>query len=178
MSIIDDISNRFFKRESVSSNIKTSNNKVLNRYSLGITGGFVPYAKGLKILEDNQVSTGFDILKYILSSKQWILIANEEDGMDVYDFINNMLLDMETEVNEVVKTSLTALLWGFSIQELIFEINADGKLVFVTGKYKGKLTNDVCKTDKNYINWIFEKFSEVTKRSIMEAWYAEHPRKL
>lgn len=58
------------------------------------------------------------------------------------------------------------------------KLNADGKLVFATGKYKGKLTNDVCKTDRNYINWIFEKFSEVTKRSIMEAWYAEHPRKL
>ena len=131
MSILDDISNRFFKRESVSSNIKTSNNKVLNRYSLGITGGFVPYNKGLRILEDNQVSTGFDILKYILSSKQWILIANEEEADDeeVYDFINNMLLNMETEVNEVVKKSLTALLWGFSIQELIFEINNDGRLV-------------------------------------------------
>ena len=129
MSILDDISNRFFRRESVSSNIKTTSNKVLNRYSLGIKGGFIPYKKGLRILEDNQVSTGFDILKFILSSKQWVLIANEQDEQDVYDFINSMLFNMETEVNEVVKKSLTALLWGFSIQELIFEINNDGRLV-------------------------------------------------
>jgi phage gp29-like protein len=78
---------------------------------------------------DTQVSTGFDILKYILSSKQWVLIANENDTLGVYDFINNMFFNMETELNEIVKQSITALPWGFSIHELLFDLNDDGKLI-------------------------------------------------
>ena len=128
MKIIDNINNRLFKRESVSSNIRTRNN-VLNRYSLSIKGKFIPYKKGLEILKDTQVSTGFDILKYILSSKQWLLIQDEMDEGEVYEFINNMLTSMETEMNEVVKKSLTAILWGFSCGELIYTINNDGKLI-------------------------------------------------
>ena len=112
----------------MNSNINTPRDTVTNRYSLNIQGKFVPYKKGLKILEDTQVSTGFDILKFILSSKQWVLIANEKDEGEVYDFISDMLFNMETEMNEVVKKSLTALLWGFSVQEQIFEIDGDGRL--------------------------------------------------
>jgi hypothetical protein len=36
---------------------------------------------------------------------------------------------MDTEVNDVVKKSLTALLWGFSCGEMLFEINNEGKLI-------------------------------------------------
>ena len=128
MKIIDNINNRLFKRESVSSNVRTRNN-VLNRYSLGIKGRFIPYSKGLEILADTQVSTGFDILKFILSSKQWILIANEEDEGEVYEFINNMLFNLDTELNEIVKKALTAILWGYSCGEIIYTINSDGKLI-------------------------------------------------
>ena len=113
----------------MNSNIKTPRDTVTNRYSLNIKGKFIPYKKGLKILEDTQVSTGFDILKFILSSKEWVLIANDNDNGEVYDFISSMLFNMETEVNEIVKKSLTALLWGFSVQEQIFEIDVNGRLV-------------------------------------------------
>ena len=129
MSLLEKISNKFFKRQSMNSNIKTPRDTVTNRYSLNIKGKFIPYKKGLKILEDTQVSTGFDILKFILSSKEWVLIANDNDNGEVYDFISSMLFNMETEVNEIVKKSLTALLWGFSVQEQIFEIDVNGRLV-------------------------------------------------
>jgi phage gp29-like protein len=36
---------------------------------------------------------------------------------------------METELNEVVKQSITALPWGFSIHELLYDLNSDGKLI-------------------------------------------------
>ena len=127
MGFLDNIKN-LFKRESVSSNIGVNNTHLSNRISLKANRNRIPYNLGVKILQDTQVSTGFDILKYILSSKQWVLVANENDNQGVYEFINNMLFNMETELNEIVKQQITAVTWGFSVHELIFDINEDGKL--------------------------------------------------
>ena len=96
MGLLDSINKRLFTRESVSSNVKTSTNN-LHRISLKPTKKQVSYELGKRILLDTQVATGFDVLKYILSSKQWVLIANETDeDSEVYDFINTMLFNMET----------------------------------------------------------------------------------
>ena len=129
MKIIDNIKN-LFKRESVSSNIGVNKNIHLgNRISLQSDRQHITYKTGKKILRDTQVSTGFDILKFILSSKQWVLVANDNDvDGEVYDFINNMLFNMETEVQTLVKQALSAVLWGFNIHELIFDIDNDGRL--------------------------------------------------
>lgn len=128
MALIDNI-NKLFKRESVSSNVGVNKNRLSNRISLNSNENRITYDLGMKILQDTQVATGFDILKYLLSSKQWVLIANENDtNGEVYDFISNMLFNMETELNEVVKQQITAMLWGFSIHELIFDIDPDGRL--------------------------------------------------
>lgn len=129
MGLLDTITKKLFKRESVSSNINTRKRTLKNRISLRTKRDFIDYSTGRKILRDTQVSTGFDILKYILSSKQWVLTANNQDASDeVYTFINDMLFNMDTELNEVVKQTITAVLWGFSIHELLFDINDDGKL--------------------------------------------------
>lgn len=128
MGLIDTINNKLFTRESVSSNVKSNKSNLHNRISLRATKETLSYEIGQQILLDTQVATGFDILKYILSSKQWVLIANENDTIGVYDFINNMLFNMETEVNEIVKQTVNAIPWGFNIHELIFDVNSDGKL--------------------------------------------------
>ena len=128
MSLLDNIKG-LFKRESVTSNIGTNNKTLTNRISLRSNRNIITYGLGKKILQDTQVSTGFDVLKYIISSKQWALVANDNDiESDVYDFINNMLSNMDTELNEIVKQTITAVLWGFSVHELLFDINTDGKL--------------------------------------------------
>ena len=128
MSLIDNVKG-LFKRESVSSNIGTNRPSLKNRISLKTSKNRMSYRLGKQILQDSQVSTGFDILKYILSSKQWVLIANENDTDNtVYDFINDMLFNLETEVNEIVKQEITAVLWGFCVHELIFELNEEGKI--------------------------------------------------
>ena len=128
MSLIDNVKS-LFKRESVSSNIGTNRPSLKNRISLKTSKNRMSYRLGMQILQDSQVSTGFDILKYILSSKQWVLIANENDTDNtVYDFINDMLFNLETEVNEIVKQEITAILWGFCVHELLFELNEEGKI--------------------------------------------------
>ena len=128
MGLLNNIKD-LFKRESVSSNIGTQKRTLTNRISLQSNKNRIPYKLGMKIMQDTQVSTGFDVLKYILSSKQWVLVANDNDTDNtVYDFINNMFANMETELQEVVKQEITAVPWGFCVHEQIFDINAEGKL--------------------------------------------------
>ena len=128
MGLLNNIKS-LFTRESVSSNIGTQKRTLTNRISLQSNKNRIPYKLGMKIMQDTQVSTGFDVLKYILSSKQWVLVANDNDTDNtVYDFINNMFANMETELQEVVKQEITAVPWGFCVHEQIFDINAEGKL--------------------------------------------------
>lgn len=53
------------------------------------------------------------------------------------------------------------------------KINEDNELVFTSGKYRGKRTNDICKTDPSYIRWVVEKFSPITVETIKNAWIVE-----
>lgn len=55
--------------------------------------------------------------------------------------------------------------------ENFVKLNENNELVFNQGKYKNHLTNEICKTDPNYIKWVFEKFSDLTKKSIRDAYY-------
>ena len=129
MGLLQDLGKKLFTKESVSSNIGTTKKHLSNRISLKSNQNRIDYELGKKIMADTQVSTGFDILKYLLSSKQWVLIANDNDTDNiVYDFINNMLFTMETELNEIVKQEITAIPWGFCVHEQIFDINEEGRL--------------------------------------------------
>lgn len=128
MAIIDTINKRLLKRQSKNSNInrnsiKTTTNKAYSSYIslFNRNDDWVDYEKGKSILRDTQVGTGFDILKYLLSSKKWILTNVEEDE-EVYDFINEMLQNMTTEINTIVKQMTTAIMWGFSVHEIIYSI--------------------------------------------------------
>ena len=56
------------------------------------------------------------------------------------------------------------------------KVNDLGHLVFATGKYKGKTTNEICREDTNYIKWVFEKFSPSTRNAIRNEWYKENPK--
>ena len=127
MSILSDLKNRLFKRESITP-ITAHNNYSFQRYAFNTNQLELPYDTGMAILKDITVSMAYDSLKYLLSSKQWVLVANDNDTLGVTDFISDMLFNMDTELNEVVKRMIEALLWGYHIEELIFDINDDGRI--------------------------------------------------
>ena len=130
MGILSDLKNRLFGEETIPPVVSGHNRYKLNRYSLGTNTPILRYNTGMEIMKDITVSMSYDVLKYLLSSKQWVLIANEQDTMGVNEFITEMLFNMETELNEIVKRMVEALPWGFHIEEMIFTINTDGKLVW------------------------------------------------
>jgi len=127
MSIRDNF-NQLFNRVSRPSNVKSSNNKHGSYTSLfKRKDTTVPYDIGMSILRDTQVATGLEILKYLLSSKQWIL-TDVDDNPEVYDFVDEMLKNMQTELLTVVKQMTSAMPWGFSVHEILFDV-VDGRLV-------------------------------------------------
>lgn len=128
MSIRDNV-NQLFQRVSRSSNVKSSLVKYNSYTSLFERNDHqVSYQQGLSILRDSQVATGAEILKYLLSSKKWVLTNTDEDQDLVYDFVNEMLTNTKTELGTVVKQMTSAILWGFSVHELIYNVR-DGYVV-------------------------------------------------
>ena len=130
MGIIDNIKNSLFTRVSKNSTVRTNNKKYPRYLSLfDRKDNFITYELGCKILRDTQVSTGFDILKYLLSSKKWILTDVEETGeSQAYVLVKDMLDNLNTELNTIIKQTTSALLWGFSVHELLFDVR-DGYVV-------------------------------------------------
>ena len=129
MSLIDDIRTALNGRVSKSSNIRSTVSKYPGYTNLfNRKDNHVPYKIGVSILRDTQVSTGFEILKYLLSSKQWILTDTNEDDSTVYDFIYEMLQNTETELGTVIKQMTSAILWGFSVHELMYDV-VDGRII-------------------------------------------------
>jgi hypothetical protein len=57
------------------------------------------------------------------------LTNTDEESSEAYDFVMDMLTTMNTEVNTVVKQMTSALMWGFNVHELIFDVNDDGKII-------------------------------------------------
>ena len=134
MSITDNIRNNINKlltRESIRSTVGTAIKKAKSYTKLFDRNNEeqIDYKTGLSILRDLQVATGFDILKYLLSSKKWILTNREEDT-EIYDFIHDMLNSMNTEVNTVVKQMTSAIMWGYNVHEILFDVNDEGYVVF------------------------------------------------
>lgn len=132
MSLINNINNRFFKKVSQNSVIGTIQHKIKGYVSLfdrkDIENTFVDYKTGMSILRDTQVGTSFDILKYLLSSKKWILTNTEDEDTKVYEFIDDMLNNMNISINTLVKQIVPAILWGFNVHEKLYSIR-DGYLV-------------------------------------------------
>lgn len=123
MSLLTDLGNRLFRRQSHNSYVSiTDKSKVINKIKLNKLN----YETSKIILDDTQVIVGFDILKYLLSSKNWTVKGEDTEKTD---FITDMFEDMDIKFNDVIKNMLTGVLYGFSVQELLFDVNDNGKIV-------------------------------------------------
>jgi hypothetical protein len=136
MGLLEDLRSRLFRRESrglfnkknSSTNI-LDNNNVFSRYSrFEKINPNVSYKESLEILDDDQVKVAYLIFTHILCSKKYNL-SSPDDNTEVLDFIDNMFKDMKIEVIDIVKYILTGVLYGFSANELMFNVNEEQKLV-------------------------------------------------
>lgn len=126
MSILTDISNNILKRVSRNSTVGTIRHKLKGYISLfnrnDVTDTRINYRTGMSILRDTQVGTGFDILKYILSSKKWILTNPDEENTEIYDMVYDMLTNMNVDMTTIVKQMISAIMWGFNVHEQLYTV--------------------------------------------------------
>jgi len=120
------------KKESKHSHTGSSNYRgyvydpLFNRNTKNL--GYTTYQN---IMKDIQVKVGLEILKYFLISKNYTLTSNSDDPEDIAitEFIQDALDNMEIPFREVIKNMLTAIRYGYSVQEKVYTINTDGKIV-------------------------------------------------
>ena len=123
-------------KESHNSNsASVGNGKSVYDALIGHHTGKFTYHDYKKISEDYQVKIALQILTNFLMSKDYILTSNSDDESDleVTDFIQECLDNLDTPLREVRKNVYTALKYGWSVQEKVFSIK-DGKIV-LTGLY-------------------------------------------
>lgn len=135
MDLLENLKSKLFKRESkglfhkknASTNIIDTNN-VFTRYStFEKVNPNVSYKESLEILEDDQVKTAYLIFTHILCSKKYNL-SSPDDNTEILDFIDGMFKDMEIEIIDIVRYILSGVLYGFSANELMFNVNEEQKL--------------------------------------------------
>lgn len=100
-----------------------------------------------------------------------------KDFEQAHDAYNDTQATIEVFKNQILKDSSDIEQDEFIlVSPEGFLKKENGNIVFTTGKYKGKRTNDVVATDQSYIRWVFDKFSKITKETIKNEWYREHPK--
>jgi len=105
--------------------------RLVNRQTHNLT-----YKQYRDIMKDPQVKVGLEILKYFLISKNYVLTSNSDDEQDIEitNFIQESLDNMETPFRDVIKNILTAIRYGYSVQEKVYTLNADSKIT-IKGLY-------------------------------------------
>lgn len=110
------------------------------------------YKQVQEICKDTQVKVGLDILNYFLLSKNYILTSASDDPEDVAvkEFVEDMLNNMETPFRKVDKNLNTAIKYGHSVNEIVYTLNTEGRVVFkgVYPVHIRTLQNDPFKYDE------------------------------
>ena len=133
MGLLSDLKSKLFERESIglfnkNNQTRIDNNNIFSRYSQSEKiNPNVTYKDSLEILDDDQVKVAYNIFTHILCSKKYSL-SSPDDNPEVLDFIDNMFLDMDIEVIDIIRYILTGVLYGFSVNELMFTVNDEQKL--------------------------------------------------
>ena len=133
MGLLSDLKSKLFERESIglfnkNNQTRIDNNNIFSRYSQSEKiNPNVTYKDSLEILDDDQVKVAYNIFTHILCSKKYSL-SSPDDNQEVLDFIDNMFLDMDIEVIDIIHYVLTGVLYGFSVNELMFTVNDEQKL--------------------------------------------------
>lgn len=134
MSILDSLKG-LFKRDSFNSNAQEfgagRNHTVLkNKISINPKKKAVDYKMAEYVLTDPIVHQAFYYMSYILSSKNWSLIADPNDeNNERLDFITEMLNNMDKEINDLIQEMLLGVLYGFNCHELIYGTKDDKVII-------------------------------------------------
>lgn len=134
MSLLDSLK-VLFSRRSFNSNSQEfgvgKNHTVLkNKISINHKKEAIDYKTAEYVLSDPIVHSAFYYMSYILSSKQWSLIADSNDeNNERLEFITEMLNNMDKEINDLIQEMLLGVLYGFNVHEIMYTTQDDKVIV-------------------------------------------------
>jgi len=81
--------------------------------------------------EDAQITIGLEVIQAFLLSRNWTVTANSDSEEDkaIADFVRDAIDNLDTDFRSVRKNVYTAIKYGFSVQEEVYEINEDSLIV-------------------------------------------------
>lgn len=134
MGFLDTVK-KLFKRDSFNTNSQefgaARNHSVLrNKISINPRKQVIDYKEAEYVLSDPIVHQAFYYMSYILSSKQWSLVADPNDeNNERLEFITEMLNNMDREINDIVQEILLGVMFGFNCHEIIYTTKDDKVIV-------------------------------------------------
>lgn len=81
--------------------------------------------------EDAQIKIGLSVIQAFLLSRNWTITSNSDSEEDkaIADFVRDAIDNLDTDFRDTRKNLYTAIKYGFSVQEEIYEINEEGLIV-------------------------------------------------
>lgn len=123
---------RFQRKESYNSNTASTGSERYKYKRLAERSDRILYQTVRNLMKDPQVKMSWAILKYYLISKNYTLTSNSDDPNDieVTEFVQECLDNMSIPFRETLKNVLSAIIYGFSVQEVVYTVNKDMRIVF------------------------------------------------
>ena len=134
MGLIDKVTGLFAKKQSLPGTQNTNytgNGRQQYRRVLEYDGHRLNYFQAKKVAKDVQVKVGLDILNYFLLSKSYVITSASDspEDVEIKEFIEDMLENMSIPFREVDKNLNTAIKYGTSVNEKVYTLNQDNKIV-------------------------------------------------
>ena len=84
-----------------------------------------------KMLRDPQIKSGYELIRMFLLSRKLIVTPASEDEMDIEiaETLEDMLSDMAYPMRKVRNDMYSALIYGYSVSEIIWKASEDGNLI-------------------------------------------------
>ena len=84
-----------------------------------------------KMLRDPQIKSGYELIRMFLLSRKIIVNPSDdsEEAVDIADTLEQMLQDMDYPMRKVRNDMYSALIYGYSVSEIIWKATEDGNQI-------------------------------------------------
>ena len=102
--------------------------------SLAYKGDELGYEDYERMLEDPQIKSGFELIRMFLLSRKLIITPASEDEQDVEiaEILEDMFDDMKYPMRKIRNDLYTAIIYGYSVGEVIWEPEEDSSLIKIS----------------------------------------------
>jgi hypothetical protein len=138
----------------------------------GMVGSYNPDEIGIatykEMLKDCTVKAGYSLIKYAILSRGWkISYTNEKGDLKVLSTVSHILDNMDGRLEGALSGIVSALIYGFSVSEIVWKIIESGEFAGKFGIKKIKCL------DPEHIEFVCDEFGNL--EDIKQCFDASNP---